>query len=79
MYSVYLMYTCFHITTVYSQGARSVEEEERERVKEKSKAFKGAGFRLGDTEESSPQIGGSPIVKEREKVCVCIPFFLLYI
>ena len=50
----------------HSQGARSVEEEEQERVREKSKVFRGTGFRLGDTEAPSQQIQGKS--KEPEKV-----------
>lgn len=50
-----------------SQGARSVEEEEQEEVREKSKAFRGTGFRLGDTEEPSQQIVGQPRAQKPEK------------
>ena len=49
-----------------SQGARNVEEEEQERVTEKSKAFRGTGFRLGETEAPSQQVQGR--AKEPEKV-----------
>lgn len=54
---------------LHSQGARSVEEEERDKAKEKSRAFRGMGFRLGDTEAPSQQVQGGPSIKQPEKVC----------
>lgn len=53
---------------MFSQGARSVEEEEQEEAREKSAAFRGTGFRLGDTEAPSQQIVGEPRVQKPEKV-----------
>lgn len=38
------------------QGAVSVEEEEREKEQERTAAFHGAGFRLGDVEGPSMAI-----------------------
>lgn len=70
-----------------SQGARSVkdEEKEKEKVREKSTAFRGTGFRLGDTEAPSQQIAGQPKIQKTEKaqplnmtdmklscVCMCV-------
>lgn len=52
-----------------------MEEEEQERMREKSRAFRGAGFRLGDTEAPSQQIQGQPSIKGPEKVLV---WWLLY-
>ena len=38
-------------------------------MKEKSRSFGGAGFRLGATEEPSQPILGQPVLKTAEKVC----------
>ena len=46
---VYRIY--WHLCALYvRQGAVSVEEEEREKEQERTAAFHGAGFRLGDME-----------------------------
>ena len=61
---------------IHSQGARSVEEEEKEKAKESSRVFRGVGFRLGDAVEPSEQIQGGPSAKAPEKVGMAmIPLF----
>ena len=45
-----------------------MEEEEKERAKERSRMFRGTGFRLGDTEAPSDQVEGHASAKEPEKV-----------
>ena len=57
-----------HLEWVHSQGARNVEEEEKEKVRERASAFRGVGFRLGDTVEPSEQIQSGPSARGPEKV-----------
>ena len=53
-------------------GAVSVEEEERDKQRQRSAAFQGAGFRLGDIEGPSQVIGsGAPPTQNEENVSVC--------
>ncbi len=56
-------------TRVSRQGAVPVEEEEREQKKQRSSAFQGTGFRLGDIEGPSQSGGnGAPPSPRQEKV-----------
>ena len=68
--SIHHVSISLYILSLYSQGAKSVEEEEREKGEERSRAFRGVGFRLGDTGEPSQQIqgGSSASARESEKV-----------
>ena len=52
------------------QGAVDVEEEEREIARQRSAAFQGTGFKLGDSEGPSVMIGNRAAPKQ-EKVCDC--------
>ncbi|CAI8016886.1 NSFL1 cofactor p47 [Geodia barretti] len=58
-----------------SQGARNVEEEEKEKVRERASAFRGVGFRLGDTVEPSEQIQSGPSARGPEKVTHTLTFW----
>jgi UBX domain-containing protein 1 len=62
-------------TAAKSQGARSVEEEEKEKAKESSRVFRGVGFRLGDAVEPSEQIQGGPSARAPEKVTHTLTFW----
>ena len=44
---------------VHRQGAVDLEEEERRQQQERSAAFQGSGFRLGDSEGPSAVVGGA--------------------
>ncbi len=53
----------------YSQGAVNIDEEEQQKKKDKSAAFQGSGFKLGDSEGPSVQIRGRARDQSSEKVC----------
>ena len=64
--------SCYSISPpppCYRHGAVELEEEERKRQEERSAAFQGSGFRLGDSEgPSSVVTGAQPTTKPVEKV-----------
>ena len=51
---IHLSYPC-----CFRQGAVELEEEERKRQQERSAAFQGSGFRLGDSEGPSSVVAGT--------------------
>ncbi len=46
----------------------SVEEEEREEQEQQAAPFQGSGFRLGDAEGPSQQVGNQPLPPRPETV-----------
>ena len=65
-------YALIHLSCPYCfrHGAVELEEEERKRQQERSAAFQGSGFRLGDSEGPSSVVAGTQwtIAKPVEKV-----------
>ena len=60
---VFLSFVCFR------HGAVELEEEERKLQQERSAAFQGSGFRLGDSEGPSAMVSGArPTTRSVEKV-----------
>eukprot|EP00118_Oscarella_pearsei_P025745 m.308695 g.308695 ORF g.308695 m.308695 type:complete len:370 (+) comp44524_c0_seq1:28-1137(+) len=57
------------------QGAKTLEEEEKERRQTNSKSFKGTGYRLGETEEDTVTIHGEEIKPTNNQVRQTLVFW----
>ncbi|XP_064398183.1 NSFL1 cofactor p47-like isoform X2 [Halichondria panicea] len=58
-----------------NQGAMNIDEEEQQKKKDKSAAFQGSGFKLGDSEGPSVQIRGRARDQSSEKVRHTLTFW----
>ena len=72
-YPVFLPQSCL---CCFRHGAVDLEEEERKRQEERSGAFQGSGFKLGDSEGPSTMVAGAQRTKPVEKVLSPSPFSL---
>ena len=59
---------CCSLSSLRRQGAVDLEEDKKARQQERSAAFQGSGFRLGDNEGPSTVVRGQQTTKPSEKV-----------
>lgn len=59
MHVLTMLSVCYLTSFPCRQGAVDVEEENRKKEQERSAAFQGSGFRLGDSEGPSTVVRGS--------------------